>query len=324
MPSEFDIIRQFFSHKPLREDVVVGVGDDAAVLELPRDKQLVQCVDTLVAGVHFPFETSAADIAYKALAVNLSDLAAMGAEPAWFTLALTVPAADPEWLSEFSHSMAKTASNYGIELVGGDTTQGPLTISINVSGFVEPGKALTRGGAQPGDAIYVSGSLGDAAVALAEFNGSLLIPDQYRDYFFQRLNRPVPRLLLGQQLADIASACIDISDGLVADLGHILEQSQVGASIHTANLPRSEQFTHTLQAESLALPLLLSQGDDYELCFTVAQKNFAQLETLLQQTRLKVTCIGQIETMPGLRCMDAQGEIIEVGEGGYQHFGIDE
>ena len=215
MPSEFDIIRQYFTLNEVRDDVVLGIGDDAAILTVPDNCQLVQSVDTLVAGVHFPTETSPEDIAYKALAVNLSDMAAMGAEPAWFTLAITLPNDDEKWLEAFSESLFNLARKYKVQLIGGDTTHGPLCISITINGFVPTGKALTRNTAQVTDKVYVSGTLGDAALALAAWQGQCLLDDASSNYLNEKLNRPTPQVELGLILRKYASACIDISDGLL-------------------------------------------------------------------------------------------------------------
>lgn len=319
MPSEFDIIRRYFSYAEKRDDVVVGVGDDAAVLTVPEHQQLVQSMDTLVAGIHFSLETSPEDIASKALAVNLSDMAAMGAEPAWFTLALTLPDDDENWLAAFSKSLASMAKEYQVQLVGGDTTNGPLCISITINGFVPAGKALLRKNAQVKDKIYVSGFLGDAALALAAWQGQCILKDETRQYLNDRLNRPTPRVELGLLLRDYASACIDISDGLIADLGHIAEESQLGARIDFEKIPCSYAFKDNLTDETLAMSLVLSGGDDYELCFTVPEIKQAEFESMIKKNNLLVTCIGEIDSDTGVRCFN-KNVPIEIQEAGYQHF----
>jgi len=232
---EFDIIRRYFQEKTHRNDIVrIGIGDDAAVLNIQTDTNLVVAVDTLVAGVHFPLNTTPHDIGFKALAVNLSDLAAMGATPCWMTLALTLPQADELWLSEFSKGLFVLADKFHVALGGGDTTQGPLTISIQVGGVVTKDKALLRSGAKPGDVILVTGMLGDAARGLQLLQQQDSdIPDEY----LAQLNRPSPRIAAGQQLLDVATACIDISDGLYSDLSHITTASGVGAIIELEPLP---------------------------------------------------------------------------------------
>ena len=319
MPSEFDIIRQYFISKESRADVVLGIGDDAAILDVPEQHELIQSVDTLVAGVHFPLETSPKDIAYKALAVNLSDMAAMGAEPAWFTLAITLPDSDEQWLKAFSESLSLLAKEVNIQLVGGDTTNGPLTISITINGFVPKGKALTRNNAQVTDKIYVSGTIGDAALALAEWQGQCLIHEENIDYLKTRLNRPTPQLKLGLLLREYASSCIDISDGLIADLEHITESSNTGARIEFERIPRSKAFSLNLTDESLIIPLVLSGGDDYELCFTIPSSKQTEFEKLMQEQEVLVSCVGEIESKKGVRCFYSN-EKIELKNTGYQHF----
>ena len=319
MPSEFEIIRQYFFDTTSRDDVVLGIGDDAAVLEVPQNQQLVQSMDTLVSGIHFPVDTSAADIAYKALAVNLSDMAAMGAEPAWFTLAITLPGADEQWIKDFSLSLLAIAKKYKVQLIGGDTTTGPLSITITINGFLPKGQALCRSSAKVNDRIYVSGTLGDAALALAAWQGQCLISNTSSAYLNQRLNRPNPQVELGLVLRDYANACIDISDGLVADLGHITDKSKVGATIYCEKIPSSAEFKQNLTDETLAYSLILSGGDDYELCFTVAEKNQAEFETVAKKMNFSVSCIGIIESKTGIRCLNKDEEFI-VLDAGYQHF----
>lgn len=319
MPSEFDIIRRYFSSKEKRKDVVLGIGDDAAILTVPENHQLVQSMDTLVAGIHFPVETSPEDIAYKALAVNLSDMAAMGAEPAWFTLAITIPEADEDWLSAFSQSLSALARQYNVQLVGGDTTNGPLCLSITINGFVANGKALLRRNAKAGDKIYVSGTLGDAALALAAWQGQCLLSDETRAYLNQRLNRPTPRVELGLLLRGFANSCIDISDGLVADLGHIVEESQLGASIHCERIPRSREFILNITDDTLSMSLALAGGDDYELCFTIPQSKQTEFEKTVKKNNISVACIGDIESQSGVRCFN-KGIQVDVPISGYQHF----
>lgn len=319
MPSEFDIIRQYFTSTISRADVVLGIGDDAAILTVPNDHQLVQSVDTLVASVHFPVDTSPQNIACKALAVNLSDMAAMGAEPAWFTLAITLPNDDEKWLKAFSESLSSLAEKYNIQLIGGDTTNGPLCISITINGFVPAGKALTRNNAQPQDKIYVSGTIGDAALALAEWQGQCLLREESIGYLKERLNQPKPQIELGLLLREYASSCIDISDGLIADLGHITDSSHVGAKINFEKIPRSKEFDLNLTDEALIVPLVLSGGDDYELCFTIPFTKQAEFEKSVKENKMSVTCIGEIESQSGVRCIKNNKEI-DIQEIGYQHF----
>ena len=319
MPSEFDIIRQYFTSTFVRDDVVLGIGDDAAVLTVPDGYELVQSVDTLVAGVHFPLETSPQDIAYKALAVNLSDMAAMGAEPAWFTLAITLPNDNTEWLKNFSESLSQLAKKYNVQLVGGDTTNGPLCISITINGFVPKGKALTRNNAQVGDKVYLSGTIGDAALALAAWQGQCLLSDDSALYLKNRLNKPTPQIELGLLLRDYASSCIDISDGLIADLGHITEKSNVGAKIDFDKIPRSKEFNTNLTDQTLITALVLSGGDDYELCFTIPFIKQTAFEDMIKEKNISIVCIGEIENQSAVRCIK-DNKIIDSQEMGYQHF----
>lgn len=319
MPSEFDIIRQYFTTKEFRTDVVVGIGDDAAVLTVPNGYQLVQSVDTLVAGVHFPLETSPQDIAHKALAVNLSDMAAMGAEPTWFTLAITLPDDDGVWLKSFSQSLSVLAKKYNVQLVGGDTTHGPLCISITINGFVPIDKALTRNNAQVTDKIYVSGTIGDAALALAAWQEQCLLNDKTVSFLNEKLNRPEPQIELGLLLRYFATSCIDISDGLIADLDHIVDSSEVGAKIYFENIPLSNEFKLNLTDDALITPLVLSGGDDYELCFTIPSERQTEFEKTVKNEKISVTCIGEIEAQSGIRCIK-NNTVIDIQNLGYQHF----
>ena len=315
---EFDIIRRYFkAQTPTNEIVCIGIGDDAAVLKTQLGTEMVVAVDTLVSGVHFPLETSAFDIGYKALAVNLSDMAAMGAKPQWMTLALTLPQADETWLQEFSRGLFSLANKYNVALIGGDTTQGPLTVSIQIGGIVDAGKALLRSNAKPGDTILVTGTLGDAARGLQLFvQGNNDIAKIYLD----KLNQPTPRVEAGHILSQYATSCIDISDGLYADLSHITESSGVGAIIDVDKLPLSE----TLQADDVSLEekyrLALGGGDDYELCFTVAEKNVTLVQSALEVMNLPCTIIGQITDGNGVQLHSNKGSEIAVDTLGYEHF----
>jgi thiamine-monophosphate kinase len=315
MPTEFNIIRQYFTFNETRDDVVLGIGDDAAVLIVPEHHHLIQSVDTLVAGVHFPIETSAEDVAYKALAVNLSDMAAMGAEPAWFTLAITLSDDNEVWLEAFSESLSALAKKYNIQLIGGDTTNGPLCISITINGFVPEGKALTRNKAQATDKIYVSGTIGDAALALAAWQGQCLLRKESISYLNEKLNRPKPQIELGLLLRDYATSCIDISDGLVADIMH----SQVGAKIYFEKIPLSKEFNFNLTDDALIIPLVLSGGDDYQLCFTIPVTKQTEFDKVVKENKISVTCIGEIESQPGVRCIKNNKEI-DIQDAGYEHF----
>lgn len=318
--SEFSLIENYFSKlTPERQDVSLGIGDDCALLQCPAGKEMAVSIDTLVEGVHFFADVSPKALGYKSLAVNLSDLAAMGAEPAWFTLALTLPEHNPDWLKSFTEGLALAAKPANIQLVGGDTTRGPLTISIQVHGLVDKGRALRRDGANVGDRIYISGTLGDAGAALKNRleNWS---PDTLDDadwlYLQQRLEYPTPRYQLAQNILEYASSAIDISDGLLADLGHILERSQKGARISPAKITLSASLKKL--SSDLALPLALGSGDDYEICFTVPAENIEALN----QLGLDIQCIGEITAEEGLILQDESGKEMNIdARKGYDHFG---
>ena len=314
--SEFELIKRYFQHQIRNhDDVILGIGDDAALLNVPINKHLAVSIDTLIEGVHFPLQTSAADIAYKSLAVNLSDMAAMGAQPAWFTLALTLPGVSTDWLEAFSQSLFELAYRYKLELVGGDTTQGPLAISIQIGGYVEKGKALLRSGAKPGDKLYVSGTLGDAALGLYAIQNNKQ-DDEVFSSAIQSLNRPVPRIQAGLNLHTIASACIDISDGLFADLGHILKASHVGAKIELNKLPLSISSQNTLSSYPELYDVIIKGGDDYELCFTVAPENISKLDLIED----KITCVGEIIEDQDLICLDENMNVVSYSVKGFEHF----
>ncbi len=313
--SEFDIIEHYFRRRTTpRDDVVLGIGDDAALLQVPAGRQLVVAMDTLVAGRHFLPQTAAFDIGWKALAVNLSDLAAMGASPAWATLSLTMPAADEAWLEGFADGFFQLAERYRVELVGGDTTRGPLSVTVQVHGLVEPGKALRRTAARAGQRLFVTGTLGDAACALQALRaGDKIHPD-----LLQRLNRPEPRVDFGMALAGMGAAAIDISDGLLADLGHILDASQCGATLWVERLPRSPGVESIQDSEVLACQLY--GGDDYELCFSVDADQAEQLSRCAQQQQLSMTGIGAIESQAGIRCKYDDGSLYTPQGIGFDHF----
>lgn len=323
--SEFDLIQRYFTPAtPVREDVIHGVGDDGAVLHVPIGMDLVASVDTLVSGVHFFPDVDPAALGYKALAVNLSDMAAMGAEPAWATLALTLPSIDETWLAAFSRGFFELAEHYGVQLVGGDTCRGPLTVSVQIHGFIPQGAALCRAGAMPGDLIYVTGTLGDAGLALQALRDHQTLPAPHARYLQDRLERPSPRVFEGLALRGIASAAIDISDGLAADLGHILAASGTGATLEIERLPVSPAFVAAVQEAALGADhywqLPLSAGDDYELCFTVPAEKQAKTEQVFARFGCGATRIGTIESQPGLRCKLASGEMLKPASSGYQHF----
>lgn len=318
MPSEFDIIKQYFDRKfPHSNSIRLGIGDDAAITCIPSGMEQVIAIDTLVEDVHFSKDTPPENIAHKALAVNISDLAAMGASPAWFTLALTLPGVPDSWLASFSKGLFELADKYQMPLIGGDTTRGPLTISIQVAGFVPQGKALLRSGAQPGDHIFVTGNIGDGCAGLlVQQKGT---NDEADEYLLQRLQLPTPRIAFGQSLVGVASACIDVSDGLFADLSHILEASNAGASIQLERMPVSDACNNKISELGLNRTQLAQGGDDYELCFTVPENKISMLGCTCDELKLKVTDIGVIEADAGLRCYDQQ-VLIDIEQAGYQHF----
>lgn len=317
--TEFDLIERFFSRLSApRQDIPLGIGDDCALLQVPSDRQLAVSIDTLVEGVHFFPGTDPEALGHKALAVSLSDLAAMGATPAWVTLALTLPSIDLNWLASFCRGFSALAEKYQVALVGGDTTSGPLSVTVQAHGFVTPGQALRRDGAQPGESIYVTGQLGDACLALRVLKGDQVAgPSQTQ--LQRRLERPEPRLAVGQALAGIATAAIDISDGLKADLGHICQRSGVGAVIELASLPCTaavREYIHSTADWTVAL----AGGDDYELCFTLAPGQARQVATLAANFGLDITRIGRIEAGSAVVCVDQNGLEIPMDNGGFDHF----
>lgn len=321
--SEFDIIREFFSDKGLsRKDVTCGIGDDAAVLQVPSGMELVVSLDTLVAGVHFPNDTLPDAIAYKALAVSLSDLAAMGAAPAWATLGLTLPGRDKLWLEQFSEGLFTVADQHGVQLIGGDTTRGPLAVTVQAHGFVPNGGACYRRGARVGDDIYVTGTLGDAGLALLALNGDFRPEDAHGRYLRERLDRPQPRVAVALALRHLIHSMIDISDGLIADLGHILTASGVGARLHVDNISLSESFisARATLGEEQCLDLALSAGDDYELCFSAAPGSRDSIEEIINKSECLCTRVGVIESGSELVCVRDGGSVYRPAMQGYDHF----
>ena len=313
---EFELIRRYFSADPVtRADVALGVGDDAALLRVPEGQELAVTTDSLLPDVHFPADLDPEAVGYRALATNLSDLAAMGADPAWVLLALTLPEADEHWLEGFSRGFFTLAKHHRVELVGGNITRGPFNITITAQGFVPRGQALTRAGAKAGDKLFVTGNPGDAAAGLRLIQSG---KTDMADVCVRRFSKPEPRLEAGRALRGLAGACIDISDGLLADLGHILERSGVGATVLTAKLPLSKRLLqlHGLEA---GVKLALTGGDDYELLFTAAPERQQEIEAVLGRVGCPVTCIGGADTEPGLRCLEASGHGLRLTEG-YKHF----
>ena len=333
---EFDLIRRFFTRPTPR--AVLGVGDDCALLQSAPGMQTAISTDMLVAGRHFFADTDPQALGHKALAVNLSDLAACGARPLAFTLALALPQADAAWLAPFAQGLLALADAHGCELIGGDTTRGPLTICITVFGEVParganpsaPTSALLRSGAQAGDDIYVSGTLGDAALALRALQGALVLPPDALATARMRLERPEPRVALGQALRGVASACADVSDGLLGDLGHILERSGLGAEVDVDRvLPLLAARAHFAEGvaqfdqrygSATAQQCVLAGGDDYELVFCAAPAQRAAVARASAHSATPVTRIGHVQAAPGLRLVDGQGRSVAPQFASFDHF----
>ena len=317
---EFDLIRRYFSRiGGARSDVVLGVGDDAALLRMPADTELAAAVDTIVAGRHFPHDSDARSIGHRALAINLSDLAAMGATPAWATLALTLPTADPDWLERFSGGLADLANAYGVALVGGDTTAGPLTISVQVLGHVARGTALRRSGAHAGDLLAVTGTLGDAGAGLALATASQTTSDgAVARELRQRFEYPTPRVEFGMAARGTATAAIDLSDGLAGDLPKLVSASGLAAHVDVERLPLSgalQAFASPQQARDWAL----GAGDDYELLLSVPPGGYAELASLAAQLDLRLTAIGELRRGTGVSWA-LNGAKFTPRAHGYDHF----
>ena len=313
---EFDLIARIRQRAAIRSDVILGIGDDAALLCVPPGKQLVVAMDTLNAGVHFPADTAPADIGWKALAVNLSDLAAMAASPAWCTLSLSLPQPDAAWLDGFLDGFLALAAQHDVALVGGDTTRGPLSICVTAHGLVDPRGALLRSGARIGDDVWVTGTLGDAAGALRQWQADGPVDALLR----MRLDRPTPRVEAGLRLAGIAHACIDISDGLLADLGHVCRASRVGAQIDVDALPASEALLQTFDIETRR-ELQTAGGDDYELCFTAPKTARLAVQDAMHASDLPVTRLGRVTGDAGkLVLRDGDGIEWLPPRAGYVHF----
>ena len=317
--SEFDLIERYFRGcGAKRADVRVGVGDDAAILECPADSELVAAVDSLVDGVHFPQGSPPASVGHRALAVNLSDLAAMGARPAWALLALTLPRPDESWLSEFAAGMAALARAHEVALVGGDTTSGPLCITVQVLGHVPRSSALLRSGGRPGDAVFVSGTPGDAAAGLGVEQGRLPATGEAAAYLRERFLYPAPRVALGECLRRYAGACIDVSDGLLGDAAKLARASGCGVEISYDEVPVSEALKRTV-GEERARELALTGGDDYELCFSVRPNHIARLLAELPPQRWGYTRIGTLREAAGADVL-RDGTVISLSHSGYDHF----
>lgn len=315
--SEFDIINRYFATHQPAADVSLGIGDDCAVIAPPPGKALAVTTDTLVAGIHFPPAAAAADIACKALAVNLSDLAAMGAEPRWITLSLTLPGGDEVWIEAFAAEFHAQLQRYRCSLIGGDTTHGPLSVTLQAIGVVDDRHLMRRDRAKPGDRIYVTGTLGDAAIGLQLLERA--VPD--REWFLARLNRPEPRIDFGRCAAQYCACAIDISDGLAADLGHILERSRVGARVRLRDVPLSRQArAYFEKAGTIDWPLVLAGGDDYELCLALSADAEPVLLQMAADLNVPLACVGEITRDMGLHLLQDDGTELNLSRAGYTHF----
>ncbi len=317
MRAEFDLIAKYFTHPTPKADL--GVGDDAALIRISPLHQLAISTDMSVVGTHFYADCSPQDIGWKSLAVNVSDMAAMGARPKWMTLALALPEQNTSWLAGFAKGFFDCATQFEIDLIGGDTTRGPLNISVQIMGEVPTGQALLRSGARLDDDIWVSGNLGSAALGLAHLQGKLTLPDTMSALCLKALHQPQPRVHLGLALLGIAHSCIDISDGLMGDLGHIVRASNLGAVIELASIPCLPQFQ-----QSLHLPLyqqaILAGGDDYELCFSAPVTQRSTIQALSNTLKLPLTRIGHMTKGDAVRVL-FQGQTLPIIKEGFDHFG---
>jgi len=318
MTAEFDLIARFFSRPA--PSAALGVGDDAALLVPTGGNQIVVTSDTLVCGIHFLAETDPHALGHKTLAVNLSDLAAMGARPRWVLLAITLPEINESWLSAFANGFYDLAQRNGVELVGGDTTRGPLAFTVTAIGEVAAGKALRRDQANQGDDLWVSGQLGSAALALAHLRGDLRMKGSGLDECLTKLHKPMPRVELGQALVGVASSAIDVSDGLVADAGHIAQRSGVRIELNYADMPCAGEVM-SMKNQPLARQALLAGGDDYELLFSVPPDRSGQVDAISARLRLAITRIGRICNGSGVTVLDDAGKAIELKMAGHDHFG---
>jgi thiamine-monophosphate kinase len=315
--SEFDLIKKYFTRAT--PSAALGIGDDAALLKISAGNQLAISTDMLVSGTHFFADADPYFLGHKSLAVNLSDLAAMGATPRWATLALSLPEANEAWLASFSAGFFSLAEQHGVELIGGDTTRGSLNICVTIMGEVAAGKALRRDGAKVGDDIWLSGQVGAAALGLASLQGKISLPETVREICLERLHRPQPRVKLGLSLRDIAHSTIDISDGLLADLSHILECSKVAAVLQLSLIPLPEFFAQ-LTEQRLVQQCLLAGGDDYELCFTAAAEQRTSIVKIAENLGLPLMRIGKIVAGEGLRLIGTDGSAMKIERLGYDHF----
>jgi len=321
MATEFELIQRYFTRNTAQ--TLLSVGDDAALIQPSAGMQLAISTDLLVAGTHFFADTDAYKLGWKTLAVNLSDMAAMAAKPRWATLGLALPEVNEVWLTKFSEGFFACADTFEVDLIGGDTTRGPLTLSVQIMGEVPAGKAIKRDGAKVGDEIWVSGELGTAALALAALQNKVALSESELNTYRLALEQPEPKVHLGIALRNIANSMIDISDGLLADLGHILQRSKVSANIHLRQLPSNHYVSHHLHEKSIQ-KVLLAGGDDYELCFTTPESQHKKIIEISQQLSLPITCIGNITAAIDKQFVstvyDQQHQIINIQETGFDHF----
>jgi thiamine-monophosphate kinase len=315
--TEFGLIGRFFTRPT--PHTVLGIGDDAALLTVRPGFELVAATDMMVEGTHFFLDVDAEALGHKILAVNLSDLAAMGAQPRWAMLAMAIPQADAAWLEKFARGFFALATRHNVDLIGGDTTRGPLNLCVQIMGEVEAGRALRRDGAKIGDEVWVSGQLGEAALAVAHIKGELALPEAMAARCRRRLEWPQPRVELGRGLIGTAHSVIDISDGLLADLGHICERSGVGASIDFDALPCIPEL-RSMRGRDQVAQALLAGGDDYELCFTVSPGNDSMLRALSEQLGITMTRVGSIMAGNRVEVRGPAGRPLEWKEKGFEHF----
>lgn len=321
MNSEFDIIEKYFTFPETRDDVLIAGGDDCASVSVADNKQLLITTDALISGVHFPVETRPEDIAYKALMVNLSDLAAMGAAPTWLTLAISLPEINEDWLRKFSLTFADVLKRFNVSLIGGDTTKGNLSITVQAMGLCDKNKIMRRDQAKLGDKIYVTGNLGDAAIGLHALLNNF--DDEQLQPCISELNRPEARVKFAEELVSYSNCAIDISDGLVADLGHILSASGCGANVFLSQISVSSAAQYYFEKYNAAVidwSMLLTRGDDYELCFTVCENNESQINDLARQHDLKISCVGEIIEGRELKFFNEEGELESFVNTGFKHF----
>ncbi len=316
--SEFELIERYFTGVGTgRDDVILSVGDDTALVAPHAGRHLALSLDTLVAGVHFPVDAPAETVGYKSLAVNLSDLAAMAAEPAWLLLALTLPQADPDWLEHFAGGLATLANEAGMALVGGDISRGQaLTVTVQVAGYSD--RPLRRDGARPGDGLYISGTLGDAALGLKLWQGGQREGSD-ACFLIERLHHPNPRITLAQALADLANAAIDVSDGLLADAGHLANRSAVAVTIEPHRLPLSPALRRSAPATQATI-LALTGGDDYELCLSLPLEREREAQARAEEIGVKLTRIGRVVEGNGVQLVSPTGEKTAYEYSGYKHF----